>query len=239
MSLELLYKPSLALLTDLYQLTMSYGYWKSGTHTRETVFNLYFRKHPFQGTYTLANGLSQAVAHMKAFRFHASDVAYLGELEGNDGKPLFEKAFLDYLENLEFSCDVDAVEEGTLVFPNQPLVRMKGPIIQCQILETVLLTLVNFHTLIATKAARVVQATGGDPVLEFGLRRAQGVDGGLSASRAAYLGGCAGTSNVLAGKLYGVPVKGTHAHSWIMSFDNEPSAFEAYARAMPNNCVFL
>ncbi len=239
MTLESLYKPSLSLLTDLYQLTMSYGYWKSGTHDKECVFNLFFRKHPFGGNYTVANGLEYAISFMNHFQFTDSDIQYLASLEGNDGSRLFHQDFLDYLKNMEFNCDVDAIAEGNFVFPNQPLIRIKGPIIQCQILETALLTLMNFHSLIATKASRMVEACGGDPVLEFGLRRAQGIDGGLSASRAAWLGGCAGTSNVLAGKLFGIPVKGTHAHSWIMSFDDEPTAFEAYAQAMPNNCVFL
>src|ERR671914_765246 len=154
-------------------------------------------------------------------------------------QPLVEPAFLDYLRDLRFTCDVDAVPEGTAVFPHEPLVRVKGPILQAQIIETPLLNLVNFQTLIATKAARVCLATKGEPVLEFGLRRAQGIDGGLSASRAAYVGGCAATSNVLAGKMYGIPVRGTHAHSWVMSFDDEMEAFEEYARALPNNCVFL
>jgi nicotinate phosphoribosyltransferase len=147
--------------------------------------------------------------------------------------------FLDYLRDMRFSCDIDAVPEGTPVFPHEPLVRVRGPIIQAQILETPLLNLINFQTLIATKAARVCQATRGDPVLEFGLRRAQGMDGALSASYAAYVGGCAATSNVLAGKLFGIPVRGTHAHSWVMSFPTEKDAFQAYAEAMPNNAVFL
>ncbi|MEM7232429.1 MAG: nicotinate phosphoribosyltransferase, partial [Planctomycetota bacterium] len=149
------------------------------------------------------------------------------------------RGFLDYLSQLEFSCDVDAVQEGSVVFPHEPLIRVRGPLLQAQLIETALLTVVNFQTLIATKAARVCRATGGEPVLEFGLRRAQGIDGALSASWAAHVGGCAATSNVLAGKLFGIPVKGTHAHSWVMSFDSEEEAFDAYARALPNNCVFL
>ncbi|MCA9565294.1 MAG: nicotinate phosphoribosyltransferase, partial [Myxococcales bacterium] len=144
-----------------------------------------------------------------------------------------------YLGSLEFSCDVDAIPEGRFVFPHEPLVRITGPLLQAQIIETPLLNILNFQTLIASKASRVVSACEGDPVLEFGLRRAQGVDGALAASRAAYLGGCAATSNVLAGKRFGIPVKGTHAHAWVMAFDTEKEAFEAYADAMPNNCVFL
>lgn len=234
-----IYRESLSLATDLYQLTMSYGYWKTGSSEKEAVFHLFFRKPPFGGGYAVACGLRYAIGILKDFRFDDSDVAFLGTLTGNDGKPLFEKGYLDYLRQMEFCFDVDGVEEGTVVFANQPLLRIKGPIIQCQILETVLLCVMNFQTLIATKSARVCQAAKEDPVLEFGLRRAQGLDGALSASWAAYVGGCAATSNVLAGKLFGIPVKGTHAHSWIMSFDTEEEAFQSYAEAMPNNCVFL
>ncbi len=238
-ALKQLYGQSLALLTDLYQLTMAYGYWKTGVAERESVFHLFFRRNPFKGGYGMACGLDTAVQLLEGFGFDDDDVAYLATVTGNDGKPLFEPAFLDYLRNLEFSCDVDAVAEGTIVFPHEPIVRMRGPILQCQILETPLLNLINFQTLIATKSARICQATRGEPVLEFGLRRAQGVDGALAASRAAYIGGCAATSNVLAGRTMDIPVKGTHAHSWVMFFDSEAESFERYADAMPNNCVFL
>ncbi len=230
---------SLALLTDLYQLTMAYGYWKVGRADRGAVFHMTFRTLPFAGGYAVAAGLGPAVDFIEAFRFDPSDVAYLATLTGNDGRPLFEAAFLDHLAALKLSVDVDAVPEGTAVFPHEPLVRVRGPMLHCQLLETPLLTVVNFATLVATKAARVCLAAGGDPVLEFGLRRAQGFDGGLSASRSAYVGGAQATSNVLAGKRYGIPVRGTHAHSWVMSFDDELESFEAYAAAMPNNCVFL
>lgn len=233
------YGQSLALLTDLYQLTMAYGYWKEGTADQEAVFHLYFRRHPFNGGYTLAAGLATAIAWLSHFRFDPDDLTYLGTLVGADGHPLFEPAFLEHLAALRFACDVDAVPEGTVVFPNQPLVRVQGPLIQCQLLETALLNIINFQSLVATKAARVCHAAQGEPVLEFGLRRAQGIDGGLAASRAAYVGGVAATSNVLAGRLYGIPVRGTHAHSWVMSFDTEREAFERYAAALPNNCVFL
>lgn len=231
--------PSQALLTDLYQLTMAFGYWSLDRGEQEAVFHLFFRKSPFAGGYAIAAGLGPVIDFLENFRFEESDVEYLATLTGNDGKPLFEPAFLRYLSELRLTCDVDAMPEGTVAFAQQPLVRVRGPILQCQILETALLNIINFQTLIATKAARISRATGGDPVLEFGLRRAQGIDGGLAASRAAYIGGCAATSNVLAGKRYGIPVRGTHAHSWVMSFDDETEAFERYAEAMPNNCVFL
>src|SRR5438876_4349564 len=221
-----------ALLTDLYQLTMAYGYWKSGRAEREAVFHLFFRKSPFQCGFTLAAGLAPTIEFLRAFQLTAEDAAFLGTLVGNDDRPLFERGFLEYLRTLRFTCDVDAIPEGTAVFPQEPLLRIQGPILQCQLFETALLNLINFQSLIATKAARVCQAAKGEPVLEFGLRRAQGVDGALAASRAAHLGGCEGTSNVLAGKLFGIPVRGTHAHSWVMSFDEELEAFLAFARAM-------
>ena len=234
-----IYSDSLALHTDLYELTMAYGYWKSGLADREAIFHLYFRESPFDGGYTVAAGLEFVHDYLDSYGFDEEDISYLETLRGNDGSEMFEPAFLDYLSDLDFRCDVDAVPEGTVVFPQSPLVRVRGPIIQAQLLETALLNTINFQTLIATKAARVCQAAEGDPVLEFGLRRAQGVDGGLSVSRAAYIGGASGTSNVLAGKVYGIPVKGTHAHSWVMCFDSELDAFLAWAEAMPNNCIFL
>ena len=234
-----LYRHSLALLTDLYQLTMAYGYWKSGTAEKEAVFHLVFRNHPFGGQFTIACGLSYVIDFIKRFHFDEDDLAYMATLTGGDGAPLLDAGFLDYLRQMQFCCDVDAVVEGTAVFPHEPLVRVRGPILQSQLLETPLLTILNFQSLIATKAARVCMATGGEPVLEFGLRRAQGVDGGVTASRAAFVGGCDATSNVLAGKLFDIPVRGTHAHSWIMSFDSERESFDTYAQVLPNNCVFL
>lgn len=228
-----------ALLTDLYQLTMAYGYWRTGMHRKEAAFHIHFRQAPFKSGYAIAAGLADAIAWLRVLRFSPDDLGYLATLQGNDGAPLFEPAFLEYLRDFAFTCDVDAVPEGTVVFPNEPLLRVTGPILQAQIVETALLNFINFQTLIATKAARICLAAQGEPVLEFGLRRAQGVDGALAASRAAYVGGCAATSNVLAGQIFGIPVKGTHAHSWVMSFDDEASAFQAYAEAMPNNCVFL
>lgn len=227
------------LLTDFYELTMAAGYWKSGMVDREAVFHLFFRKHPFQGGYTIAAGLADAVACLRQLRFDESDLAYLRSLKSAAGRPLFEPAFLDYLPTLKLACDVDAVREGTVVFPHEPLVRVRGPILQAQLIETMLLQTINFQSLIATKAARICQAAAGDPVIEFGLRRSQGADGGLAASRAAYIGGCSGTSNVIAGRELGIPVKGTHAHSWVMAFPSEQESFAAFARAMPENCILL
>ena len=234
-----LYQGSLALLTDFYQLTMAYAYWKSGKAEQEAVFNLFFRKNPFQGGFTIAAGLDYVIDYCRNFQYDENDLSYLREMKNKSGEPMFEEAFINYLADMRFSCDIDAVEEGTVVFPNTPLIRVKGPLLQCQLLETPLLNIINFQTLIATKAARISLAARGEDVLEFGLRRAQGIDGALAASRAAYIGGCSSTSNVMAGKLFGIPVSGTHAHSWIMSFDTELEAFEAYAEAMPDNCVFL
>jgi len=227
------------LLTDLYQLTMAAGYWKCGKAEQEAVFHLFFRKLPFAGGYALAAGLGDVVEWLQGFRFGRKELDYLATLPGRDGRPLFESGFLAYLGKMKWRCDVDAIPEGTVVFPHEPLIRVRGPLVQAQLVETALLNIVNFQTLIATKAARVCEAARGEPVLEFGLRRAQGPDGAVMASRAAFIGGAAATSNVLAGMIHGIPVRGTHAHSWVMSFDSEPEAFEAYAAALPNNCVFL
>lgn len=234
-----LYGTSLALLTDLYQLTMAQGYWKQGMTKTDAIFHLNFRKPPFGGGYAVAAGLKTAVDYMLKYEFQPDDIEYLEGLRADDDEPLFDPEFLKFLGEMKFSCSVDAMPEGSIVFGHEPMLRIEGPLIQCQLLETALLNIINFQTLIATKAARVCLAAEGEPVLEFGLRRAQGIDGGMAASRAAFIGGCSATSNVLAGKLFGIPVKGTHAHSWIMSFDSEIEAFRAYAEAMPNNVVFL
>jgi nicotinate phosphoribosyltransferase len=233
------YDHSLALLTDLYQLTMSYGYWKAGFENKEAVFHLFFRRPPFHGGFTIAAGLELVIDYVNNFRFDESDLTYLASLKAQNDQPLFEPAFFDYLADLKFSCDIDAVPEGTVVFPYEPLLRIQGPLIQCQLFESPFLNLINFSTLIATKASRICIAAQDEPVLEFGMRRAQGIDGALTASRSAYIGGCAATSNVLAGKLFNIPVSGTHSHSWVMVFDDELEAFLCYARNQPNNCVFL
>jgi nicotinate phosphoribosyltransferase len=228
-----------ALTTDLYEVTMACGYWKAGVSDHQAVFHVTFRENPFGGGFTAACGLATAIDFLRAFHFGKLEIDYLAAQRGNDGRPLFDSGFLDYLRSLRLTCDIDAIPEGTLGFPNEPLIRVCGPIIQCQLLETALLNILNFQSLIATKAARVCLAAENDAVIEFGLRRAQGMDGGLSSARAAYIGGCAGTSNLQAGKRFGIPVSGTQAHSWIMFFETESEAFETYARAMPNNCVFL
>jgi nicotinate phosphoribosyltransferase len=223
----------------MYQLTMSYAYWKAGMAEQEAVFHLFFRDNPFHGGFTLSCGLGDCVRYMPGFRFGENDLAYLGELKGADDRPLFEAGFLQYLRELRPRLDIDAIPEGSVVFPHEPLLRVRGPILQAQLVETALLNIVNFQSLIATKAARICLAAQGDPVVEFGLRRAQGVDGALTASRAAFVGGCAATSNLMAGKLFGIPVRGTQAHSWVLSFDDELAAFNAYADALPNNAFFL
>jgi nicotinate phosphoribosyltransferase len=228
-----------ALLTDLYQLTMASGYLKSGAQHREAVFHISFRRNPFGSGYAIAGGLAAAIDYLRNFHFTGDELAYLRSLKAADGSALFARDFLDYLRALRLTVDVDAIPEGSVVFAHEPLLRVRGPLIHAQLVETTLLNLLNFSTLIATKAARIVTAAQGSSVLELGLRRAQGPDGGLSASRAAYLGGCSGTSNVLAGQTFGIPVAGTHAHSWVMAFEDEQLAFDAYADAMPNNTLLL
>lgn len=227
------------LQTDLYQLTMAAAYFANGKADQESVFHLFFRRLPFAGGYAIAAGLDSALDWLASFQFSHNDLAYLEKLKTAQGNPLFDASFLQYLADLQLSLDIEAMPEGTVVFPHEPLLRVRGPILQAQLVETALLNIINFQTLIATKAARICRAAGESPVAEFGYRRAQGPDGALMASRAAYVGGCESTSNVLAGQRYGIPVKGTHAHSWIMSFDNEQEAFDAYARAMPENAILL
>lgn len=238
-TLNTIYKTSLCLLTDFYQLTMAYAYWKSGMAEYEGVFHVFFRENPFQGGYAVAAGLEYVADYLNQFQFTEDDLVYLKSLKDSEGKQIFEDDFLTYLKKMKFNCDVHAVPEGTVVFPQEPLLRVTGPLLQCQLLETPILNMINFQTLIATKAARIAEAAQGEPILEFGLRRAQGIDGGLSASRSAYIGGCAATSNTLAGKILNIPVRGTHAHSWVMSFEDELESFFAFAKAMPDHSVFL
>lgn len=234
-----LYRPSLALLTDFYELTMACAAWKTGAAAKEAAFTLSFRKNPFDGGFTVAAGLEYAVDLVSHLRFEPEDLAFLRLQRGADGAPLFEEGFLEALGRLEVSVDVDAVPEGTVVFPHEPLLRVVGPVIPAMLLESALLAVVNFQTLVATKAARVCHAAAGAEVMEFGLRRAQGPDGGLSAARAACIGGCSGTSNALAGACFALPVKGTHAHSWVQAFGSEREAFRAYAATFPKSSILL
>lgn len=227
------------LLTDFYQLTMASGYWQLGMHENEAVFHLLFRKNPFKGNHALSCGLGSVIDFLHNWTFKQDDLDYLATLKNAKNLPFFSKEFLDYLGAMRFACDIDAIPEGTIVFPHLPVLRVQGPLIQCQLLETALLNIMNFQTLIATKASRVCLAAQGEDVMEFGLRRAQGPDGALSASRASYIGGCAATSNTLAGKIYGIPLRGTHAHSWVTAFDSEQQAFKAYTKVMPHNSVLL
>lgn len=234
-----IYGESLALLTDLYELTMAQGYYKMGWADHHAAFSLCFRRRPFNGNMAVCAGLETAVDFLEKIRFESNDLAYLSQVQGEDGTLIFDPRFLDYLSTFSFRCNIDAMREGTPVFPYEPLVRVEGPIIDAQIVESILLNIINFQTLIATKSSRICYAARPDPVVEFGLRRAQGIDGAISAVRAAFIGGCQSTSNVFAGKQFDLPVKGTHAHSWIMAFDNELASFEEYAKIMPNNCIFL
>ena len=229
----------IAMLTDLYELTMAQGLWESGKLEEEGCFTAFYRDHPFGSAYAVMCGTSELPELVENLRFTEEDVAYLASLEAPAGGALFKPGFLDYLRQFRPHVDIDAVPEGELVFPREPMVRVTGPALECQLLETALLNIIGFQTLVATKTARVVQAAKGRPVAEFGLRRAQGPDGGLSVARASYVAGCSSTSNVLAGRRYGIPVFGTHAHSWVMSFDSELEAFRAFAKSSPKNCTLL
>ena len=224
---------NLTLLTDLYQMTMGYGFFRNGKHEEEVTFDLFFRKNALI-TYSVAAGLQQAVEYLLNWRFDEEDIAYLRGLN------LFDEDFLEYLKNMRFTGDVYAVKEGEPVFPGEPILTVKAPLIQAQFAETALLNIINHQTLIATKSSKICRATNGQGVvMEFGLRRAQGPDAGIYGARAAIIGGCASTSNVLAGQMFHVPVAGTMAHSWVMDYDSEYEAFKAYAEAYPENCLLL
>ena len=234
-----IYNTSLSLLTDLYQLTMSYGYWKEGIHNQEANFSVFFRKNPFNSGYAVSCGLEFIIDYLNTLKFDDTDIKYLDSLNSEDGNKLFDKKFLKFLKNFKFSCDVEAIEEGRIIFANEPIINVRGPIYQCQIVESAIINIFNFNTLIATKASRMKFAAKDDPILEFGLRRSQGIDGALSASRSSYIGGCSKTSNVLAGKIFDIPVSGTHSHSWVLAFESELESFKKYASVMPDNCVLL
>ena len=221
-----------ALFTDFYSLTMAQGYWKNRMNQR-AVFEMFFRRQPFEGGFSIFAGLETLLERLRVFSFSPGDMEYLGSLG------LFEEGFLEFLRDFHFSGDLWAMDEGRVVFPLEPLIRVEGGLIECQIIEGLLLNIINFQSLIATKTARIWLASGKGSLMEFGLRRAQGYDGAMSASRAAFIGGASGTSNVLAGKRFGIPVLGTMAHSWVMSYPSEEAAFEAYAEIYPSKTVFL
>ena len=223
---------NLTLLTDLYELTMMQGYFERGD-SETVVFDMFFRSNPNQNGYSIAAGLEQVIDYIKGLNFTYDDVSYLRSLK------IFSDDFLHYLSGFHFSGDIYAIPEGTVVFPKEPLIKVVAPIMEAQLIETAILNIINHQSLIATKAARVVHAAAGDGVMEFGLRRAQGPDAGLYGTRAAMIGGCIATSNVLAGELFDVPVRGTHAHSWVMSFPDEYTAFKTYANLYPNACTLL
>ncbi len=223
---------NLTLLTDLYELTMMQGYFESQS-SEVVVFDAFYRNNPSGNGYAIVAGLDQVIDYIKNLRFSPEDISYLRSLG------IFHEDFLDYLKNFKFEGDIYAIPEGSVVFPHEPLVKVIAPIMQAQLIETAILTIINHQSLIATKAARVVRAARGDGVMEFGLRRAQGPDAGVYGARAAVIAGCIGTSNVLAGQLFDIPVKGTHAHSWIMSFPDEYTAFKKYAQLYPDACTLL
>lgn len=223
---------NLTLLTDFYELTMMQGYFKNPTN-QTVIFDVFYRDNPCDGGYSIAAGLDQVISYIENLCFTDEDITYLENLQ------LFDKDFLEYLRGFHFSGDIYAIPEGTVVFPREPLLKVIAPIMEAQLVETAILNIINHQSLIATKASRVVYAAKGDGVMEFGLRRAQGPDAGIFGARAAIIGGCVGTSNVLAGKMFDVPVLGTHAHSWIMSFPDEYTAFKTYARLYPDACILL
>lgn len=231
--------PTTPLFTDLYELTMAQAWWHGGRADEPAVFHLSYRQPPPGVACVLACGQGEIADWAAALAVSDDDAAYLASVTGNSGKPLFQPGFIDWLRNAPWACRVDAVAEGTAVYPGTPLLRVTGPLAQAQIMETALLNSIGMPSLVATQAACLAQAAGDDPVLDFGLRSAQGPDGGLAASRAAWIGGCAATSNTLAGRRFGIPVKGTHAHAWVMSFDEEQAAFDAYAKAFPDDTIAL
>ena len=221
-------KLNMTMLCDFYELTMGNGYFENGFKDKITYFDVFFRRVPDQGGFAIAAGLEQLIDYIENLHFSEEDIAYLR------GRSLFCEEFLDYLRNFRFTGDIYAIPEGTVIFPREPMVKVIAPIMEAQLVETAILTILNHQCLIATKASRVVYAAQGDGIMEFGLRRAQGPDAGLYGARAAVIGGCVGTSNVLAGEMFDVPVMGTHAHSWIMTFKDEYTAFKAYANLYPN-----
>ena len=223
---------NLTLLTDLYELTMMQGYYENPSD-QIVVFDAFYRKNPCGGAYAVCAGLEQVIEYVRDLHFSPDDIDYLRSLH------IFNDDFLEYLRGFHFTGDIYAIPEGTVVFPREPLLKVVAPIMEAQLVETAILNMINHQSLIATKASRVVYAAKGDGIMEFGLRRAQGPDAGIYGARAAMIGGCIGTSNVLTGQMFEVPVKGTHAHSWIMSFPDEYTAFKTYAKLYPEACILL
>ena len=226
-------RQNLTLLTDLYELTMMQGYFKNKDQNEIVIFDAFYRNNPCDGGYAISAGLEQVIDYIKNLHFAEEDIAYLRSLG------IFEEDFLAYLADFKFSGDIYAIPEGTVMFPREPMVKVIAPIMEAQLVETAILNIINHQSLIATKASRICYAAKGDGIMEFGLRRAQGPDAGTYGARAAVIGGCVGTSNVLCGQLFDVPVKGTHAHSWIMSFPDEYTAFKTYAKMYPSACILL
>ena len=224
---------NLTMLTDFYEITMANGYFRYNLKDTVATFDMFFRKVPDNGGFAIMCGLQQVIEYLTNLKFTDEDISFLRS------KYIFSEEFLQYLKNFEFSCDVYAVEEGTPIFPNEPIVTVTGPVIQAQLVETAILLYINHMSLIATKASRIVRASGGRAVMEFGARRAQGCDAAIYGARAAYIGGCAGTSNVISDCMFDIPAMGTMAHSWVQLFDSEEDAFRAYAETYPRNCVLL
>ena len=224
---------NLTLLTDLYELTMMQGYFENEDVNQTVIFDMFYRSNPEGNGYAICAGLEQVIDYIKNLHFTEDEIAYL------KGLGMFKPAFLDYLRDFRFTGDIYAIPEGTVIFPREPLVKVIAPIMQAQLVETAILNIINHQSLIATKTARIVRAAQGDGVMEFGCRRAQGPDAAIYGARAAIIAGCVGTSNVLCGQMFNVPVSGTHAHSWIMSFQDELSAFRAYAKLYPDACILL
>jgi len=224
---------NLTLMTDLYELTMMQGYFRNKEQNVTVIFDAFYRNNPMESGYAICAGLEQVIEYIKNLRFNEDDIAYL------KGLGIFQDDFLEYLANFKFTGSIYAIPEGSVMFPREPMIKVIAPIMEAQLIETAILNIVNHQSLIATKTSRICFAARGDGIMEFGLRRAQGPDAGTYGARAAIIGGCVGTSNVLAGQLFDVPVKGTHAHSWIMSFPDEYSAFKAYADIYPNACILL
>ena len=224
---------NLSLLTDLYQLTMLQGYFEEKQANETVIFDMFFRNNPHSGGYSVCAGLQQVIEYIEGLHFADEDISYLKTLN------LFSDKFLSYLKDFKFTGDIYAIPEGSVIFPKEPIMKIVAPIMEAQLIETALLNIINHQSLIATKASRVVFAANGDTVLEFGLRRAQGPDAGIYGARAAMIAGCFATSNVLAGQMFDVPVRGTHAHSWVMSFSDELTAFRKYANLYPNACILL